>query len=200
MKREPMMMRMGLVVAAALFLGGCVPSNVRQTEAAVFDIGAPGGGWSAPSLRNLDVAAPSWLGTAAMHYRLAYSEGTRRRAYADSRWAAPPAELLERALRRRAVAAGVEPMLACRLRIELDEFVQAFDTPQSSRVVIAVRARLVSRFEQPLLGRSFGVERPAGSDARGGVAATSAAVEDLGSQLAAWVAAEKSALATRCLE
>jgi cholesterol transport system auxiliary component len=200
MKREPMMMRMGLVVAAALFLGGCVPNNVRQTEAAVFDIGTAAGGWPAPSLRNLDVAAPSWLGTTAMQYRIAYSEGTRRRAYADSRWAAPPAELLERALRRRAVAAAGEPMLACRLRIELDEFVQAFDAPQTSRIVIAVRARLVSRSEQLLLARSFSVERPAGSDARGGVAATAVAGDELGNQLAAWVAAEKSALATRCLE
>ncbi len=193
-------MRILLSLLAALALAGCVPNNVRQTEAAVFDIGTAAGGWAAPALQRIDVAAPSWLGTAAMQYRLAYSEGTRRRAYADSRWAAPPAELLERALRRRAVAAAGEPMLACRLRIELDEFVQVFDAPQTSRVVIAVRARLVSRFEQPLLGRSFGVERPAGSDARGGVAATAVAVEELGNQLAAWVAAEKSVLATRCLE
>lgn len=191
------MMRVFLSLAA-LALAGCVPNTVRQNEAAVFDFGAPAGGWPAPALRKLDVAAPSWLGTSAMQYRLAYTDAARRRAYVDSRWAAPPAELLERSLRRRAVDAAAQPASSCRLRLELDEFVQVFDTAQASRQLLAVRARLLSRGEQPLAARSFTVERPAGADARGGVAATAAAVQELGDQLAAWLAAEKSALATRC--
>lgn len=182
----------------ALLLAGCVPNNVRQGEAAVFDFGDPAGGWAAPALRGVDVAAPSWLGTAAMQYRLDYSEASRRRAYADSRWAAPPAELLEQALRRRALAAA-GPVLGCRLRVELDEFVQAFADAQSSRIVLAVRATLLSRNEQALASRAFRLERPAASaDARGGVAAAAAAVQGLAADLSGWIAAEKSALATRC--
>jgi cholesterol transport system auxiliary component len=191
------MMRMILSLAAALLLAACVPNNVRQNEAAVFDFGVAAAGWAAPALQRVDVAAPSWLGTTAMQYRLAYSDAARRRAYADSRWAAPPAELLEQALRRRAVAAGGAAALPCRLRLELDELVQTFDAPQASRLVLAARARLLCRGEQAQAARSFTVERPAGSDAQGGVAAAAAAVEELGKQLAAWVAAEKSALATR---
>jgi cholesterol transport system auxiliary component len=190
------MMRVFLGMLAALALAGCVPNNVRQNEAAVFDFGAGAAGWSAPALRRLDVAAPSWLGTRAMQYRLAYGDANRRLAYADSRWAAPPAELLERALRRRAVDAGAQAPSNCRLRIELDEFVQVFDTAQASRQLIAVRARLLSRGEQPLAARAFAVELPAGDDARGGVVATAAAVQELGDRLAAWVAAE--APAARC--
>jgi cholesterol transport system auxiliary component len=191
------MMRILLSLLAVLTLAGCVPNNVRQNEAAVFDFGASATGWAAPPLQRVDVAAPSWLGTTAMQYRLAYNDGARRRAYVESRWAAPPAELLEQALRRRAVAAGGAAALPCRLRLELDELVQTFDAPQASRLVLAARARLMCRGEQAQAGRSFTVERPAGSDAPGGVAAAAAAVQELGNQLAAWVAAEKSALATR---
>ena len=191
------MMRMVLSLAAVLLLAGCAPNTVRQNEAAVFDFGVAAAGWAAPALQRIDVAAPSWLGTPAMQYRLAYTDGARRRAYADSRWAAPPAELLEQALRRRAVAAGGEAALPCRLRLELDELVQTFDSPQASRLGLAVRAALICHGEQTLAARSFAVERPAGSNAQGGVAAAAAAVEELGKQLAAWVTAEKSALATR---
>lgn len=198
-------MRGMLVLTAALLLGGCVANTVRQDEAAVFDLGETAGPWQAPALRGVDVAAPSWLGTAAMQYRLAYVDGSRRRAYVESRWAAPPAELVELALRRRAVAssAGGDAMpVDCRLRIDLDEFVQTFDSAQSSRVVLALRARLVSRNEQPLASRAFKLERAAASaDARGGVVAATAAVQALGAELSEWLAAlarEKSALATRC--
>jgi cholesterol transport system auxiliary component len=196
---EQTMMRAFLSLLAALALAGCVPNNVRQGEAAAYDFGTGTGTgpWPGPGLRKLDVAAPSWLGTAAMQYRLAYNEGARRRAYLDNRWAAPPAELLERALRARAVDAGSGPASGCRLRLELDEFAQVFDTAQASRLVVAVRARLLSRAEQPLAARGFSVERPAGADARAGVAAASAAVQELGDRLAAWLAAEKDALA-RC--
>lgn len=187
-------------MAAALLLAGCVPNTVRQSDAAAFDFGEAAGGWNAPALRGVDVAAPSWLGTAAMQYRLAYSDPARRRAYADSRWAAPPAELLEQALRRRALGAS-GTVLGCRLRVELDEFVQSFDSAQSSRIVLAVRATLLSRNEQALASRAFAVERPAASaDAGGGVTAAAAAVQGLAADLAGWVSAEKSALATRCQE
>jgi cholesterol transport system auxiliary component len=196
------MMRRLFGLTVALLLAGCVPNTVRQGDAAVFGFGDPGGGWAAPTLRGVDVAAPSWLGTAAMQYRLDYSDAARRHAYADSRWAAPPPELLEQALRRRALAAaGSGERSGCRLRVDLDEFVQAFDAAQSSRVVLAVRATLLSRGEQPLASRAFALERPAASaDARGGVAAAAVAVQGLASDLAGWIAAEKSALATRCQE
>ncbi len=198
-------MRGMLVLTAALLLGGCVANTVRQDEAAVFDLGETAGPWQAPVLRGVDVAAPSWLGTAAMQYRLAYVDGSRRRAYVDSRWAAPPAELIELALRRRAVAStavGGAVSVDCRLRIDVDEFVQTFDSAQNSRVVLAVRARLVSRNEQPVASRAFTLERPAASaDARGGVVAATAAVQTLGGEMSDWLAAlagEKSALVTRC--
>jgi len=184
----------------ALLLAGCVPNTVRQGDMATFDLGDPLGGWQAPALRGVDVAAPSWLGTAAIQYRLDYSEPGRRRAYGESRWAAPPAELIEQSLRRRALAADAGAALPCRLRVDLDELVQAFDGARSSRVVLAVRATLLSRSEQALGTRSFAIERPAGADARSGVAAAALSAQELSARLAGWIDAEKSALATRCKE
>lgn len=196
------MMRGLFGLTLALLLAGCVPNTVRQGDAAVFDFGEAAGGWNAPTLRGVEVAAPSWLGSAAMQYRLNYSDAARRLGYADSRWAAPPAELIEQALRRRALAAGASgERNACRLRVELDEFVQVFDAAQSSRIVLAVRATLLSRNEKAVASRAFALERPSASaDARGGVAAAAAAVQGLASDLAGWIVAEKSALATRCQE
>jgi cholesterol transport system auxiliary component len=199
-------MRSLLAVALALLAAGCVPNNVRN-DAAVFDFGATAPAWPAPLLRGVDVVAPSWLNTSAMQYRLAQADAARRHAYTESRWTAPPAELLEQALRRQALAASGEAnatTLGCRLRVDLDELVQTFDSPQSSRVVLAVRANLMSRDERTLASRSFTLERAAASaDARGGVAAAAAAVQGLTGELAGWVAgmsAGKSALATRCSE
>jgi len=193
-------MRAFLLIVTALALAGCVPNNVRQGDAAVFDFGEGEGGWNAPSPRGVDVVAPVWLGSAAMQYRLAYSEPARRRAYVDSRWAAAPAELLEQELRRRALAGGTAAS-ACRLRVDIDEFAQVFASEQSSRIVLAVRAMLLSRNEQVVASRAIKLERPAASaDARGGVAAAAAAVQGLAGELAGWIAQEKSALAARCQE
>ena len=196
------MMRGLLVLTSALLLGACVPNNVRQDDVALFDLGDAPVAWNAPMLSGVDVLAPSWLGTPAMQYRLAYAEAgaPRRRAFAENRWAAPPAELIEQALRRRAMAAaGREDALGCRLRIDLDEFVQVFDAARSSRVVLSLRASLVSRNNDVVANRAFSLERGAASaDAAGGVAAAMAAVQGLTGDLAAWISGEKSALVIRC--
>lgn len=196
------MMRGLLGLTSALLLGACVPNNVRQDDVALFDLGDAPVAWNAPLLIGVDVLAPSWLGTPAMQYRLAYAEAaaTRRRAFAENRWAAPPAELIEQALRRRAMAAaGREDALGCRLRIDLDEFVQIFDAVRSSRVVLSLRASLASRNNDVVATRAFSLERAAASaDAAGGVTAATAAVQGLTGELAAWISSEKSALAARC--
>jgi cholesterol transport system auxiliary component len=67
-------------------------------------------------------------------YRLAYAEPLRRRSYAESRWAAPPAELLQAFLERRFVFPEADASgPGCRLQLVLDEFEQRFDDPQQSR-------------------------------------------------------------------
>jgi cholesterol transport system auxiliary component len=184
-------MRLALIlVAVSVLLSGCIGSSVRQAEVAHFDLGPTQGDGSAPpGLAAVEVSAPSWLAGGAMQYRLLYGEPTRRFDYADSRWVAPPFELLGQVLERRLVGSAAGH---CRLHIELDELVQAFDTPQSSHVVLAGRATLLGSPEV-LARRRFSLTSPAPTaDAKGGVAAAALAVKALGDEMAAWIAPVES--------
>lgn len=184
-------MRSGLVLLMAVALGsGCGGPPARHDAAARFDFGPAGEriaeAAGVTAVATVDVGAPSWLAGGAMQYRLLTADPVRRREYADSRWAAPPAELLRRSLERRlAGAAGGR----CRLAVELDEFIQEFESPASSSVALAARATLLAG-PDGVAARSFGWRTPAPSpDARGGVAAAAKSASRLGDELAAWIAA-----------
>lgn len=122
-----------------------------------------------------------------MQYRLLYAANQRRQNYAESRWVAPPAELVGHALRKRMLSG--EAGGACRLRVDLDEFAQLFDSASASRVVLEARVQLVAPSGGDILARrSFSLTRPAASaDAGGGVAALTAAVEGLSAELHDWL-------------
>jgi cholesterol transport system auxiliary component len=185
MKGKRMRSPLIALIAAVMPLAGCFGNAVREAEPARFDLGASAGAGSAPvGVAAVEVGAPSWLAASDMQYRLSYAEPTRRFDYADSRWVAPPAELLRQTLERRlAGSAGGH----CRLRIELDEWVQDFAGPAASSVVLAGRAALLGSPEV-LVQRNFSLVRAAPTaDAKGGVAAAARAVRDLGDELAAWV-------------
>lgn len=174
-----------MMVGAAALLTGCLGNSTRPAEPARFDFGPAAIDGSPPGVAAVEVGAPSWLAGSTMQYRLSYAEPTRRFDYADSRWAAPPAELLGLTLERRLAgpAAG-----RCRLRIELDELVQDFDQPNASRLVLVGRAVLLGSPEV-LARRSFAFAPAAPTaDAKGGVAAATTAVKALGDDMAAWVA------------
>ncbi|HEX8987012.1 MAG TPA: ABC-type transport auxiliary lipoprotein family protein [Rhodocyclaceae bacterium] len=189
-----------LLVIAVLLLAGCA-ANVRQAERATYDLGSVAVAWKPAELAiaGVGVRGPAWLSGPAISYRLLYAGDMERNAYVDSRWAAPPAELIERALNRQ----PSQSEGGCRLRIDLDELIQVFDTPQSSRTLFDVRASLLSpKGETMLAHRAFSVAPSAPTpDARGGVAAAAAAVRELGGELNAWLAATaraRPAIAQRC--
>lgn len=179
--------RFTLAVPLALLLAACaVPS--RPAAQAVHDFGvldavaAPAG---IAALRSVEVQPAPWLAGTGMGYRLLQAQPTRRQVYAESRWAAPPAQLVELALRR-ALGPGQG---VCRLRIELDEFAQVFGPGDDSRGVIEARASLLPpRAEQTVASRAFSLSRPApAADAAGGVVALQAATRDLARELAGWL-------------
>lgn len=144
---------------------------------AVFDFGPPPAQAAlVPGVFVVDVSAPLWLAGPGMAYRLDYRDAHRREQYRDSRWAAPPADLLEARLRQRAGGGGVQ------LRVELDECIQVFASPTQSRVLLRARA-ITSDGRQ----RSFEVSEAASSaDAAGGVQATSRAADALVDQVLKW--------------
>ena len=201
-----MILSANVLIGAILLLNGCFSSTARQAETSYYDLGAIVVANSAQPLplRGVDVHAPSWLSTAAIQYRLVYGDVSRRLSYAESRWVAPPAELLEAALRRKIAAAETDAASAgCRLRIDVDEFVQIFDSQSSSRSVIEARVSLLApKSEQLLARRNFALSQvTATPDARGGVAAFSGLTAGISRDVDVWLAGlmrDTPALAQRC--
>ncbi len=180
------------MLAATLFvLSGCGNLVTPPEPTAFHDLGV--GTDPVPTLASAPaailVSAPPWLHSSAMQYRLDWDQPSRRRAYAKSRWAAEPGEMLSLALSR-GLSAGEGIGSACRLKIDLDEFVQEFEAADRSRVDIVLRASwLPPRGETPLANKRFTVTAATSSaDAEGGVVAFRNATQDLTAQIRSWIA------------
>jgi len=199
-------MKLLLTILAGALLAAC-GGNVVTIDPVRYDFGSLSGGGQGSRLpvAAVEVQAVPSLSGPGMQYRLAYAEPQRRRAYAESRWAAPPAELLQAFLDRRffvfpeADASGN----GCRLELVLDEFEQRFDDPQQSKAIIEVRAALTPMHRGEILSRkNFLIRKPAPTpDARGGVAGARDAVHALADDLDAWLgelARARPALEKRC--
>jgi len=185
-------MRKIIVLLLTFLLAGCIGNPPREAEIANYDLGSFSGVWTSPGfpIATVEVKAGAALNSPAQLYRLAYADNLRRRAYTESRWAALPAELMERALQRRIVFGQADfSGPGCRLQLMLDELEQRFDSPQTSKAVLEVRAVLLPQQGAALLAkRAFLIEQPAPSaDARGGVVATRAALQALADALAHWL-------------
>ena len=179
-----------IVTLAAVGLLSACSSASQRGEPERYDLGLPAGTLLLPGVAAIDVSAPSWLAGEGIEYRLAFAGPASRRAYLDSRWAAPPAEMLRLRLQQQSSGVG-----RCRLRVELDELLQVFDAPESARQHLVVRVSL-----QPGTGAAersrFAIdEATASADARGAVAATRRLVDRLGEQLATWLAARSQTCA-----
>ncbi|MCF8179205.1 MAG: PqiC family protein [Sulfuritalea sp.] len=196
----------GLVAIVVGLLMAACGGITQKLEPVQYDLGDLSGNWSGSRvpIAAVEVQAASWLAGSDMHFRLAYSESLRRQRYAESRWAAPPSELLEHFLRRRIVfgqsgAGGT----GCRLQLVLDELEQRFDDPQTSKIALEVRAQLTPNHGTEVLSRhAFVINRPAPEPiARGGVAAARIAAQGLAEALGGWLdslAGDKPGLVERC--
>lgn len=182
----------GLLILLVLLLSGCFTSGKRGSEKglALYDLGQ--GRAPLVAARHLplgiEVRAPLWIDSLGINYRLAYAEPTRLREYAQSRWAGPPAQLVQqRLIRQLAFTPAGQGRAKCVLRIEIGEFGQHFTSPESSTGVLQGRAYWLGPSRQPLAERDMLIEHAAPSaDARGGVAALQAVVEQLATDLLAW--------------
>ena len=181
-----------LVFLSCFALSACFTAGKRGGDAspAIYDLGPPAARQAAPGLPPLavEIRAPYWLDSLAIHYRLAYAEPGRLRDYAQARWAAPPATLMQQRL---AQQLGLTPVgqggTSCLLRIELDEFAQVFPAPQESRGELQARLVLFDRSRNRLAEQAVKIGKPAPSqDSRGGLAALAAAVEQLGRDIGRW--------------
>lgn len=179
------------VFAGAVALSACSILPPPPVAPTVYDLGAPVTqerklpAWM-PAI--VEVGAPSWLSNASMQYRRDYLGLASREAYTGSSWAGAPAEMMTRFLSSQLAMGGAQAT-RCRLRVELDEFVQAFDTPVTSRSDIRTRvALLATRDSRPLSRHVIAVTIAAdGADVRAGVAAHRRAAHRLADELVAWM-------------
>ena len=141
---------------------------------------------TAPALKVLDVVVPDALDSDKFAYRLAYVDAQHVAVYRDSRWTAPPAQLLTQRLRG-ALREGADGVRAPTLKVDLNEFEQVFDGQSQSYGAVTARATLT--LDGKVLGqRTFVARAPSSTpDAAGGARALAAASNELVSQIAAWV-------------
>jgi len=157
-------------------------------------------------MSSLEVHAPSWLASSAMQYRLEPVSPLERRYFATSRWAGMPAEMVEVVMGRVIQTEPAANGSGCRLRVDLDEFIQRFETANQSTGLIEVRASLLApRTDVIVAYRAFVAESPAPTaDAAGGVVALRAGVNGLTREVADWLSAleqqggESNNVAKRC--
>jgi cholesterol transport system auxiliary component len=188
-----------LALAAVAVLAGCAGNTAAPPVE--YDFGPGGATLEEPprlarEITVADASAPAWLDSPALVYRLAYRDAAQPRAYAESRWVAPPAALFTAQLRQRLVATTRSGVLvpddgvrtAAILRVELQEFSQVFDAPERSRAVVRVRAVLVAN-GRLVAQTSFALDRSAPSpDAAGGARALALAADAAIDRLIGWAA------------
>ncbi|GAA3999104.1 ABC-type transport auxiliary lipoprotein family protein [Comamonas faecalis] len=200
-----------LAGALALLAGGCSVLPQPPAHAAIYDFGPPAAQAPAAQAQRLPAIALAEVQTlglpedsTALLYRLAYANAQQLRPYAQARWSQPPATLLTAALQeqlgqQRPVLlgdAGLTQQLAggglpAVLRVQLEEFSQVFDTPQTSAALVRVRATLsrASGQGEALQGqRLFTARVPADTpDAAGGARALTQASRQVATELAQWL-------------
>jgi cholesterol transport system auxiliary component len=169
------------LVALALIsvLSGC--GGAAAPEPRTYDLGleAPGAKLSGARVGTVHGIAP-FDGT-DMQYRLAYRNAAEVAAYANSRWAATPAEMFRKQLQRAAAEGG-----RCTLAVDIQEFTQVFTAQGASDARLELRASLSAG-----VSKQFTVsEGGAGADAITGAAALARASNRAIGELAAWVAAQ----------
>ena len=172
-----------LLMAAAL--SGCAGSGGAPVK--TYDLGAEPPKASLPPLRAVSVRAAMPFDGSDMLYRLAWRDPGEIAAFGQSRWAAPPAELLRKQLLRALPEAKEAP---CALAVEVNEFTQVFSAEQASEARIDLRAALVGR-AGPVAARGLSVSEPnAGANAAAGAAAFARATDRAVAELARWIAAQ----------
>ncbi|MGA9853306.1 MAG: ABC-type transport auxiliary lipoprotein family protein [Gammaproteobacteria bacterium] len=144
------------------------------------------------------ITSAPWLADTSIRYRLLYDDPTRLHAYADNRWIASPAELMQMRLQLAlgnvdANAAPSSGVAHYRLQVELLDFEQLFDTPQSSRVSARAEAALLNISSGAMLAKHrFAVTLTTSPDVQGAVQGSARATDQLLRQIVQWTAEQLS--------
>ncbi len=183
------MKRIATLILFCLLLSACGGLPKPGAAPALYDFGiATTFSETAAPVKLVRVEAIPGLESYDMRYRLAYQNSTQVFAYTQSRWGAAPADLLAQRLRHQGFSSAASP---CSLRVILETFDQVFDTANSSRGVVSLRAEIITGIgrQSKTLTKLITARVPASSaDAKGGVAALATATDQAIGQLKGWVA------------
>ena len=183
-------------IAATLILSGC-GAPYRHTAITRHDLGiAPqtAGAALPVSLQLLPVNAPPWINSRDINYRLAYKHNDIIAAYTESAWIAPPPELLALRLHNASPDRLLTPdkppsHTLCTLQVDLENFEQVFDAPNTSNAFVALHVTLSSRKSRELVAQAsiHNTTIAPSPDARGGSAALAAACDTAVQQTLRWL-------------
>jgi len=176
-------------LSACLSLNGNKPQSGPQT----FDFGLSEPGERIATQTSIEnIHSSDALNNKRIRYRLAYQNAQQVAYYADSRWTAPPADLLTQTLRTRQAPAATSN--GCLLALSLDSFDQVFDSPTASHGLVQISASLQQKKSRQIVAsRAFQASSPAPTaDAAGGVAALSKASDQLLGELLTWAESQAS--------
>jgi cholesterol transport system auxiliary component len=163
-------------LAAVALMAGC--GGATAPEPRSYDLGVEAPSAKLPPVRVGTVRATAPFEGTDMQYRLAFRNASEIAAFANSRWAATPAEMLRKQLLRASADNG-----KCQLTVEIQEFTQIFSAPGASEARIEMRAIL-----SPGGAKQFIVSEPsAGADAVSGAASFARAANRAVADIAAWI-------------
>jgi cholesterol transport system auxiliary component len=189
------------LLALALVLGGCAATRGNEPSV-TYDFGplpaatASNASHAVPVLVVTDAVGPQALDSQAMLYRLLYADPLQARAYANNRWSSTPLQLLTQRFKTRISQAGIKVLSVTDatssvllLRIEVDDFLQVFDTQASNHGQLVLRAS-VFLGHKLIDQKTFSAKAPASSaDAAGGTRALAAAADSVANDIILWLGA-----------
>lgn len=185
--------------AGMLLLAGCSILPQQASPPALHDFGPPASVTPLVQPKGLvdeSVTSATSLADTAIHYRLLYDDPTRLHTYADNRWIAPPAELLQTRLQMAFSHAGVSAgapsdRTRYRLQLEILDFEQIFETPRSAHVSVHIEARLQDIVSGLTLAQhSFIITQATAANVQGAVQGYANITVQLLLQVAQWTAKE----------
>lgn len=166
-----------------LFLSGC--GGAVAPDPKTFDLGLNPPGNPLPPVRLGLVRGIAPFDSHEMHYRLAFRNPAEIAAFANSRWAASPAEMM-----RKQILRGAGEMTGrCVMDVEIQEFTQVFASKESSEARIELRASLSLPGRN--VSRVLTVSEPnAGPDAPAGAAAFARAADRAIGEIGRWIGSQ----------
>lgn len=197
MKRSGAFLARLLVLVGFLLLAGCSVLPKSAPPQATYDLGPPPAKpvKTLPATMQLgQVTAPGWMNDTGMLYRLDYANATRVRAYAQSRWVAPPAALFEQRLQafyNTQSSQGSDNNVNTRVALRLVRFEQVFTAPKEAHADLRLQVTVYDRDDALVAQRTFSGQEPCVTpDAEGGVKALSKLSDRVIRHLLTWLANE----------